>query len=396
MVQVIAAVPRGKSTTDRLFEALGQGAGLMANRLVGEHEQKKQRQAMEQAGFGDLAGLSPELQKVAVAERLRSQGKEKLLGQKQQMLSGLFGGQGQQDGMGRRLAQESQSQEMSDQQSPMPEGFDVSSIPDEAIAQASAIDPTLGNALRDLKDTALREKRAAQKHEFEKEKFEYGKTAEKEKMARRESAEITKPLMLELQQARKNIPLQEQAIDDIKNAVPDVGGLDYLADITGFEPLRTASGAKLKTAIKDFFLSDLSRTGSRPNQWIEQQLADALPKIGRSAEANLVVAEGMQFKVDLAKKRVELLDQLAEQDQAKFGYIKGDIDSRASKLLKPYVEQRKKDLFDDIHAIKAKNKKIEAEIKKGKYIRMISPEGETYEILPTDVKEAEASGFKFG
>lgn len=214
---------------------------------------------------------------------------------------------------------------------------------------------------------------------------------EKGKMTRQEETEISKPILLEMNQSRKNIPLQEQAIEDIKNATPEVGSLDYFAEVTGFEPARTASGAKLKTAIKDFFLSDLTRAGARPNMWIEQQLADALPKIGRSKEANLITAEGMQFKVDLAKKRIDIIDELAEQDKKKFGYVKGDIDSRASKLMKPYVEQRKKDLQESIKKIK--NEKPDEEKPS---VRMLSPEGEIWDIQPSDVEEAEANGFKYG
>jgi|SRR5271166_6149115 len=376
------------SLGQRFSAAVGQG--LETGQQF--YQQHQQRQAMEQAGFGDLAGLPPDLQKVAIAERLRGQEKQRLLGQKQEMLRGLFGGQGQpQPGRGHPLANDGQEQEEGEQS-----GFDPTQITDEAIAQAAAVDPNVARSLQHAKDVALRERSAKTSREFEREKFEYGKSAEKEKAARHEASEITKPLMLELQQARKNIPLQEQAIEDIKNAVPDVGGLDYLADVTGFEPLRSASGAKLKTALKDFFLSDLARTGSRPNQWIEAQLMDALPKIGRSAEANLVVAEGMKFKVDLAKKRIDLLDELASQDTEKYGYTKGDIDSRASKLLKPFVEQRKKELIDNITAVKSKYKTIGKETKAGKYIKMKAPDGQTWEILPSDVKEAEASGYTFG
>jgi hypothetical protein len=194
--------------------------------------------------------------------------------------------------------------------------------------------------------------------------------------------------MLELQRARKNIPLQEQAIEDIKMAAPEVGGLDYLADVTGFEPLRSSEGAKLKTAIKDYFLTDLTRVGARPNMWVEQQLLDALPKIGRDAEANLITAEGLQFKLDLAKKRIDIIDDLSAKDTEKYGYVKGDIDSRASKLMKPFVEQAKKDLIDNITKIKK-----DAKPAKG-YVRMINPDtGESWEILEGNMKEAKKAGW---
>lgn len=212
---------------------------------------------------------------------------------------------------------------------------------------------------------------------------------EKEKLARHEETEISKPILIELNQMRKNIPLQEQAIVDIQEAAPNVSALDYFADITGFEPLRSAEGAKLKTGIKDFFLSDLTRVGARPNQWIEQQLADALPKIGRSAEANLITAEGLKFKLDLAKKRIETIDKLAEQDREKFGFVKGDIDSRAYDEIKKFAINRQKQLQDNIKKIKAQNKG-----EKSKVV-MISPEGSTYEILSDDIDEALENGFEF-
>ncbi len=210
-----------------------------------------------------------------------------------------------------------------------------------------------------------------------------------ESLERKEASEIVKPLMQELDEVRKNIPLQEQAIESIQRNVPDVQWQDYAAELTGFEPFRTAKGAELKTALKDFFLSDLTRAGSRPNQWIEQQLADALPKIGRSPEANGIVAEGMKFKVNVAKKRIEILDDLAESDRNKFGFVKPDIDSRAYKLLKPYVDQEKKDLIDNITNIKSSFK-----LDKG-YTRMYNPKsGEVVDILDNNVKAARKDGWE--
>ena len=175
---------------------------------------------------------------------------------------------------------------------------------------------------------------------------------EKEKATRKEETAISQPVLLEMNEVRKNIPLQEQAIQDIQDAAANVSPLDYFADVTGFEPLRSASGAKLKTGIKDFFLSDLTRAGARPNQWIEQQLLDALPKIGRSKEANLITAEGMKFKVDLAKKRLEEIDRLSEEDREKYGFVRANIDSRATQNMKKYVEQRQKELKSSIERIK--------------------------------------------
>lgn len=363
----------GQQLSAGIGNALGMGQQLMQ-----EHQQKE---AMRQLGLPE--NLSPDLQKVALAEMLRSQGKEKLLGQKQQLLQDLFGGQGQpQRGIGQQLAAGEP------EQTQMAQGFDPTQITDEKIIQAELVDPQLANLMRGLKDTAIREQSAQKKREFEREKFEYGKTAEKEKSKKAETFAINKPLINELNEIRKNIPLQEQAIADIESAAPGVGIRDYLADTFGIEPLRSSEGVKLKTAVKDFFLSDLTRAGARPNQWIEMQLADALPKTGRDPASNLITAAGMKFKVDLAKERARLLDDLSE----KYGYSDIDLDRTANKMMKSYVEERQKLLQQQIKDIKMQSSE-EEKSPKG-YVRMTNPKtGEVRDILEGHAKSAEKDGW---
>lgn len=220
----------------------------------------------------------------------------------------------------------------------------------------------------------------------------------KERRALREEAgKVIAPLQKEMNEMRKNIPLQEKAIADIEESIPDVGAMDYFAELTGLEPLRTEKGARLKTALKDFFLTDLSRAGARPNQWIEQQLADALPKIGRSFEANQTVAAGMKFKVDLAKERLEIYDELSEQDEEKYGYIRKDIDKRVYRRMKSYVEERQKELKKEIEDIKS-GKKIPVE--KGTVsLSFKDQNGNTYANIPREdleafMQEASSQGLK--
>lgn len=362
-------------------EKANNALGAFFNQYNEMQQQKQQALAGEklsQLTGMDLSGLSPDMQKIALAEALRSQGKDRRQEQTQNLLGQIFGQGNKNSQMGDELMRGER------QPTPNQDGFDASSLSDAQIAQATSLDPNLGRVLQHQKDLTLREKREQEKLEFE-----------KGKISRKEDFEIIKPLIQELSNVRKNIPLQEQSIEDIKNAAPDIGWRDYAADVLGFEPGRTAEGAKLKTALKDFFLSDLTRAGSRPNMWIEQQLSDALPKIGRSPEANLIVAEGMSFKVDLAKKRMEILDDLMERDKQKYGYVKADVDSRAYKLLKPYVEQRKKEMIDKVHSIKKENKssKKTSLASKG-YTRMMNPQtGEVFDILDGHVSDAQEAGW---
>lgn len=379
MIQIIP-----ENRRPRTSEQIGQMLGGFGNVALDVMEAQNQRQQQARAGQQlnqltgmDISGLPPEFQKIALAEALKAQGKQQLLGQKQGLLEEIFGTGQQRRNIGQELGGLEQAQQM--QQA---DGFDASQLSDAQIAQATSLDPNLGRILQHEKDVALREAREVQKQQFE-----------REKIGRKEAHEIVKPLLQELNVSRKNIPLQEQAIEDIQNASPNVGALDYIADVTGFEPLRSAKGTQLKTAIKDFFLSDLTRAGSRPNMWIEQQLSEALPKLGRSAEANLTIAEGMKFKVDLAKQRINILDDLIAKDKEKYGYVKDDVDARASQLMKPFVEQRKKDLVDSIKKIQKDAKGSKKATPKG-FTRMKNPQtGEIFEILNGHVSEAEEAGW---
>lgn len=394
MLPVLPANPR-QSFGQKLNIGLGRGLESLSQMQQQNQQQQQMHQeniALKQMGI-DLTGISdPKARQEFVAaalqganqqqlEMLKQQGKQNQIKAKEDYLSKLFGGFGQ---------DQNQSPEMLQGQTQQKQGgFDIKNISDEQIAKVAVIDPNLARVMQSQKDVALREEREEEKRQFELGKEERKREHEIAKVRRKEETEVSKPVLLELNQARKNIPVQEQSIEDIQNAVADISPLDYIADVTGFEPLRSASGAKLKTAIKDFFLSDLTRFGGRPNMFIEKQLAEALPKLGRSKEANLVVAAGMKFKVDLAKKRIEIIDRLAEEDKDKFGYVRGNIDSRASNEMKKYVVDRQKQLKDEMEAIKKAPPKGVS-----KMVRVRSPDGEIFEIERNDLNEAQEHGFQ--
>lgn len=390
MVQILSAPQRKPTFGERLSTGVGRGLDI-GSQIMGQEAQKKQlentRKQLSSLTGHDLTDFTPEmLQEVGKLyfqrenqldlEKLKQGGKQSIQQEKQNFLSQLFGGKNELE-EGKEFSNQNQNNPLRQNTNQGMENFDPSKISDEDIARATSIDRDLGRELRYAKDSAFQQKR--HKEDLQQRDKEF---------TRKEETEISKPVLIEMNQVRKNIPLQEQAILDIQEASPKVSGLDYIADITGFEPFRSAEGAKLKTGIKDFFLSDLTRVGARPNQWIEQQLADALPKIGRSKEANLITAEGMKFKVDLAKKRMESIDDLAEEDRKKYGYVKGDIDSRAYKDMKKYVIDRQKVLQENIKKIKADNKG------KKNVARMISPEGSVYEVSSDDIDEALGHGYE--
>lgn len=411
MVQFIS-LP--ESTRSRESRAAATSAGNALGQYFGHNQRQNQTAqsiegvkqifsnpnlSMEQKQIGLYEALknNPEMAKSLGDQLLKGQNQ----GQTQQILGNIFGTSQQpfQEQLQQQQApQQQQRQQMPQQQMQQPKpqmqqsraGFNPATIPDSEIAQLTAVNPNLGKVVQQQKDVALREQREQDKESRREQEFNQKRQFELEDLARKEENEISKPILLELNQVRKNIPLQEQAIEDIKKAAPNVNARDYIADLTGFEPLRTQEGAKLKTAIKEFFLSDLTRAGARPNQWIEQQLSDALPKIGRSPEANLIVAEGMQFKVDLAKKRIETIDDLAEKDREKLGFVRGDIDSRAYKEMAPYIRERQIELRNSIEQVQKEYSKKNTPNKAEKgFIRMQDPNtGERWDIPIQDVGEA--------
>lgn len=382
MVQVIPrGTPRGPSVGQRLSAGIGQGLQV-GSQLMQEHvaqkQQQQQRMAAKELGMDPrILDLPMEAQAAYFKSQFAPEKSMTPLQESQQKLAEeRLKNMQEQTALFKSLSGEQEPSELEGM--PAESKKKLSMYPEENLTQLAGFAGQPGQM------GVIGNMAKAEIDRREKEKTQDFKTSEQR---RSQEFELIKPVIAELNQARKNIPLQEQAIEDIINAAPDVGALDYFADVTGFEPMRTAAGAKMKTAIKDFFLSDLTRAGARPNQWIEQQLADALVKIGRDKESNLTIAEGMKFKVDLLKKRVEILDDLIEKDLSKGGY-RADVDARAYKLMKPYVEERKKDLQDNIRKIQSSKKSFEVGI------RMMSPDGTLYEILPEDVEEAEKHGFQ--
>jgi len=145
----------------------------------------------------------------------------------------------------------------------------------------------------------------------------------------------------------KELPLLESSVmameDAIKNGDQSFWSLDNLAEVTGAELFRSAKGGQFKTAAKTYFLNDLKSSGVRPNQFLEKMLADALPKIGRSEEANQTVLESFKFSNDLKKKRHETIRDLEKYYEESMGFLPGRFNAIVEENMKPYIEDRQKD-----------------------------------------------------
>lgn len=157
--------------------------------------------------------------------------------------------------------------------------------------------------------------------------------------------------------AAETIPQKETALKLMDEAIlnKDLGFLTYdnLADITGIEGLRTPEGALFKTASKEYFLGNISRAGSRPNQWVEQQIQDMMAKIGRSTAANLSVSRALKNELDLDKEKVRLTEEVSDRLRASGDVSEAKLESMVNKDLRSYAEKKQKELFNDLRAIKA-------------------------------------------
>jgi len=145
-------------------------------------------------------------------------------------------------------------------------------------------------------------------------------------------------------QMRESIPKKGMALDFSRNSV-ESGDVSYfspdkLADATGVDLFRTAKGAQLLTAGKENLLSNMSKVGAKAqNIWFEQRLNSMFPKIGQSKEANLTTQEMLEGELAMDKAYLDAFDRLVEEDEAKYGYTRKDIQKRAQQEADPIQRQ---------------------------------------------------------
>jgi len=174
---------------------------------------------------------------------------------------------------------------------------------------------------------------------------------------RKHHTEISQEILKENEKDSRNIVEAESALGLMENAITgkdlSFWSPDNLAELTGIEAFRSPEGALFKTAGKEFFLGTLNRAGARPNQFIEQQIVEMLPKMGRSTAANLSVARAFRNEIDLRKEKVRLTRELADELEAKLGYVPRNIGQLRDQKLKEYAERKQKELNNDLRAYKS-------------------------------------------
>lgn len=360
----------GKNEEPTFLKGFSQnaGAGLrdaFAQIIERKKDQERQELATQkQRAQAEALGIDPDVYDPGVIKELLKQNRAK------ELYKALGLGQ-QSSGLENRLGAEESPEQMNQPSiSPMIQQEEPMRQPAPRKAPANAPKKQekqpLWNMLSDQQKVlyASQSPEEAKIMQKEADSFNAAQTAREEKEHKRFVDERdfnfkrAEPTLKEANEERRSIPLKRQSISEIKEAAASGKlefGKDYLADVFGFEPLRSLEGARFKTAMKDFFLEDLKRAGNRPNQWIEQQLSDALAKVGRSTEANLIWAETAEFKTDLQEERLKELRRLESEDMKEHGFVKGDIGERADEAIRDYAEQRQKELGYSIRQIQEKS-----------------------------------------
>jgi len=321
MIQVLPE-PEKRPSFGRSFRRELENIPQLAREFQQSAQEERKNLQKLYAEYGLKSKLEQEKQTAKTAEKL------KLLG----MLPGF----------GKRLTgeQSRETAEFGDMEAPemdqtemgMAETFDPSQITDQDILAATIIDPNVGRALANIKES-VQEKEKQERKLFEGE--------------RKYHTEFTKDLEKDLDQRKEALSKKRMSLDFARDAIESGNesffSLDKLADITGLDLFRTAKGAQLITAGKESLLSNMSRASARAqNLWFEQRLNSMFPKIGQSKEANLTVQEMLEAEANMEDAYIKKLEQFSNEDVDKYGFEKKDVKRRA----RDAIRSQEKEIFN--------------------------------------------------
>lgn len=307
--------------------------------ILQQASQSNDPNAMDDIMAQLIQRVAPERQQMAA--QLLQQKQQRILRQSeiQRAAPGLF--QSNQLGPEKLINQESSAVDGSQQQ----QQGGIQSLPDDQLINLTGV--------KGYSEPAKQELRRRQ----EDRKLAY----KKEEGNIKRNTDISQKFLEQSDIIAADIPKKQSSLDLMKDAIANKDlsfwSRDNLAEITGIEGFRSPEGAIFKTAGKEYFLGNISRAGARPNQWIEQQISDMMPKMGRSAEANLSVQRALQNELDLDKEKVRLTDKISSELESSLGYVPRDISTRVNKELSSYAEKKQKELYNDLRAIKSISEK---------------------------------------
>lgn len=386
-------LPEAPSFGSQLGAALGGGIsqGLSAS-LNSYLENKKQQTALN--NMLSALGISPQGQQAKKPSPLSDEDFiSKLPAIEQQLgrdltpqdLDQLYSSMQAQSGMG-ALQQGFPSQQ---QQS------GIGNLTPEKVIAASAMAekagfPHLGTAIGSIYQQQQKEAAKEKEREFipQKEYIEH-------------SAKQNSEFLNEISQSEKDLPITDFSISMIEDSLGDAGKWaafrDRITETTGFEGFRSAAGAELDSAIKSYFLGDLSSIkGGRPNVFIEKQIREAYPKAGRDPISNQKIVLGMKMKEQINRLKVEKARELEDKFISQQGYLPPQFKSIVNKEIRSQVEEIEKNAIKQLHNMsriqESRDKIFRTHLKSGE-ILMMDNEGNPFAVKKKEVPAYRERGF---
>lgn len=254
---------------------------------------------------------------------------------------------------------------------------------------------------------------AAGEHELARLETEKAKVNEKRSIAREQREFLPKEEYIkhaakqnttyldEISQVERDMPNTEFSLAMVEDALGDAGkwsaAKDWLADHTKFAGFKSSSGAELDSAIKNYFLGDLSSIkGGRINQFLEKQVRDAYPKAGQDPISNQKILLGMRLKEKINNLKIEKTRELEEHFLQKDGYLPAGFKSMVNKSIKPAVEKIEKDAINTLHAMSKieqdRDKIFRSYLSPGETL-MMDPEGNPFAVKKSEVSMYREQGY---
>lgn len=254
-----------------------------------------------------------------------------------------------------------------------------------------------GEGYKDLSAVAMEEGKIAEKRKMEQEERDYLPKKEYDQYAAKRNLEHLE----RADQLEKDAPNTEFALGMVEDALGDANkwaaARDWLADRTNFPGLKSAAGAELDSAIKNYFLGDLSSIkGGRPNVFIEKQIRDAYMKAGQDPISNQKILLGMKMKEQINRAIVDKTRDLEKKYTEKLGHLPSNFSTKLNESLKPEVSKIEKEAIDKLHKIsdiqKVRNRLFRGHLKSGETL-MMSPEGKAFAVKQKEVKMYRDEGY---
>lgn len=337
MTQLLGRIkdPQKRQEAVKILEFKYKGAVERQKQQKETEVKQKERQAKIDSGY------DPDLPTPLAKEKYKSE-------QKAGRLATVFGDQAGQQVPGEMSQQETIEPSQQPQVSQKSQNPFANMTKDRLIPLTGSQDIEIREgAKQQLKEIENQEKIELDKKKIKRTDFQKD---------REYHTQFSKPIVEQSAKTLQIIPARKGLVNQWRRDISSgkTSGLgQYLVDRSGLEFWRNPESSRAKTAAKEYFIEGLSSLspGTRPNQFIEQQLSSALPTIGRDKESGLTVLEMQDFLDDLKEQYARNVVDIAEEDNEKYGYERKDIGIRAQKKLDQYADQRQKELATRIRTI---------------------------------------------